>query len=273
MFFLRRELLLVATLLLTHTALCTSLRVVVFGGTGRTGKYVVEKCMLDGRVDEVVCVARDLAKGRQLFGRDTQKLSILPADVTRDSSQRLARLVEGADAVICATGFSPTFPPDPLGAFKVDSRGTRRLIDACIQANIPRFVLMTSLLTNGFEAGQALNPQYLLLNSFGGILFHKRAAEKHLERQIQSTTLSYCIVRPGGLVDESRSPPHLNPILFKAQDTLFGGAISRPQVAEVLLEAALNPYAKNKIVEIVATPTAVRRSYDEVFSELPWSVK
>jgi len=39
-------------------------------------------------------------------------------------------------------------------------------------------------LTNGLEAGQALNRQYLLLNAFGGILIAKNLAERFLMKQV-----------------------------------------------------------------------------------------
>jgi hypothetical protein len=46
-------------------------------------------------------------------------------------------------------------------------------------------VLVTSLLTNGLEAGQALNRNYLLLNLFGGILVCKNLAERYIMRKVR----------------------------------------------------------------------------------------
>lgn len=53
------------------------------------------------------------------------------------------------------------------------TKGTIKLIDAAKAAGARRFVLLTSLLTNAKEAGQADNPNYKFLNLFGGVLDHK----------------------------------------------------------------------------------------------------
>ena len=58
--------------------------------------------------------------------------------------------------------------PDFKGSYKVDNLAAKRIIDSCVKGNVPKVVLISSLLTNGFRAGQFLNPQYLLLNAFGG---------------------------------------------------------------------------------------------------------
>jgi hypothetical protein len=58
------------------------------------------------------------------------------------------------------------------GSYKVDNLGAKRIIDACVGAKIPKVILVSSLLTNGFRAGQVFNPQYLLLNAFGGNMLY-----------------------------------------------------------------------------------------------------
>lgn len=58
--------------------------------------------------------------------------------------------------------------PDIKGSYRIDNLGSKLIIDACVASNVPKVVLVSSLLTNGFRAGQFLNPQYLLLNAFGG---------------------------------------------------------------------------------------------------------
>jgi len=48
--------------------------------------------------------------------------------------------------------------------------GTINAIDAARKAGVKKLVLMTSLLTNAREAGQGLNPGFIFLNLFGGVL-------------------------------------------------------------------------------------------------------
>jgi hypothetical protein len=38
---------------------------------------------------------------------------------------------------------------------------------------VKKFVLMSSLLTNGRDAGQGTNPNFIVLNLFGGVLDQK----------------------------------------------------------------------------------------------------
>ena len=52
-------------------------------------------------------------------------------------------------------------------------QGTLHLVDAAKKAGVKKFVLMSSLLTNGRAAGQGANPNFVILNLFGGVLDEK----------------------------------------------------------------------------------------------------
>ena len=52
-------------------------------------------------------------------------------------------------------------------------QGTIALVDAAKKQGVSKFVLMSSLLTNGAAKGQSLNPTFLALNVFGGVLSKK----------------------------------------------------------------------------------------------------
>jgi nucleoside-diphosphate-sugar epimerase len=104
--------------------------------------------------------------------------------------------------------------------------GTNKLVDAAIAAGVPKLVLVSSLLTNGLEAGQALNRNYILLNLFGGVLIAKNIAERYI---MGKSELDWTIVRPGGL----REGPSVGNIVYGPADSLFGGSIAREQVAAV----------------------------------------
>ena len=52
-------------------------------------------------------------------------------------------------------------------------QGNVNLVDAAVAQKVGKFVLMSSLLTNGAAVGQAWNPGYVFLNLFGGVLTQK----------------------------------------------------------------------------------------------------
>lgn len=111
------------------------MRVVVTGATGNVGTAVVRALVADPAVDEVVGVARrspDRAAGRVRW---------LRADVSRDE---LGPVVAGADAVIhLAWKLQPQHRLDELTATNVD--GTRRLVDAVVEAGVPALVVASSV--------------------------------------------------------------------------------------------------------------------------------
>lgn len=89
---------------------------------------------------------------------------------------------------------------------QVDNLGTVNLVDACKKNGVSRFVLVSSLLTNGAAVGQVLNPAYVFLNIVGLTLIAKLQAEQYIRR----SGINYTIVRPGGLRNE---PPSGNVVL------------------------------------------------------------
>eukprot|EP00898_Chlorokybus_atmophyticus_P002029 jgi/Chlat1/2827/Chrsp187S02926 len=225
-------------------------KVFVAGARGNLGARVVRQLLARGV--SVRAGVRDIARAKETLGEDP-KLEYVVADVTE--MEALAKAVAGVDAIVVATGASGgnVFQQ----AYNVDWMGTKNLVDAAKASGVPRLVLCTSLLTNGAAVGQVLNPSFIILNLFGGILFWKRKAEEYL----LSSGLDYTIVRPGGL----KNDPPAGGIVATSADKTFGGSIPRDQVAQVMVEALFTPEASRKIIEIVATNEAPKRQVAELF--------
>ncbi|KAK9794319.1 hypothetical protein WJX73_007264 [Symbiochloris irregularis] len=219
----RRDLLLLSTTAASLSALSIDARlaaaapstVFVAGAAGKTGRQVVEYLSSQGIA--VRAGVRDVDKARSAGLDQRGKVTLVNGDVTA-GPDALAQAIGSADAVICATGYS--------------GRGTINLVDAAKQRGVSKFVLMSSLLTNGKAIGQGLNPTFLLLNIFGGVLDKKHEAENYL----RASGLNWTIIRPGGL---SMDPPsQVGNLIIRGEDTLFGlpsdpgRAISRQLVAE-----------------------------------------
>ncbi len=217
------------------------MRVLVAGATGKTGRQIVRQLIDKGF--PVIALVRDQAKAKAILPTTTK---LIVGDVLQPETFESA--LADCSVLICATGASPSF--DPTGPYKVDFQGTKNLVDAAKKQNIEHFILVSSLCVSKF-----FHP----LNLFWLILYWKKQAENY----IQSSSIDYTIVRPGGLKDEDNSD---NIIMSKA-DSLFEGSIPRPKVAQVCVEALLQPQAKSTIVEIVASPNASSKTWSQLFAD------
>eukprot|EP00238_Polyblepharides_amylifera_P001170 CAMPEP_0196571398 /NCGR_PEP_ID=MMETSP1081-20130531/1587_1 /TAXON_ID=36882 /ORGANISM="Pyramimonas amylifera, Strain CCMP720" /LENGTH=354 /DNA_ID=CAMNT_0041888335 /DNA_START=94 /DNA_END=1158 /DNA_ORIENTATION=+ len=230
-------------------------KVFVAGATGQTGRRVVQE--LQKRGVAVRAGVRDLKKAQSLGLATGGGVELIQFDVTSDI-ESIKAAIGDADAVICATGFSPTAGNwgglKPGSSVAVDKKGTENLVEASKSlGSVKHFVLVSSLLTNGKACKQTDNPNFKVLEAFGGILTSKRQAEVAL----QNSGLDYTIVRPGGLSNE----PASGGIVVKGADRLLasesdpGREVSRDSVAEVTVEALFASKANKKIVEMVGVKT------------------
>lgn len=80
------------------------------------------------------------------------------------------------------------------------AQGTINLVDAAKRRGVSKFVLMSSLLTNGRAIGQGFNPIFLLINGFGGVLDKKHKVRDAYSRASEQAHHS-CT---GSTLEESR---------------------------------------------------------------------
>ncbi len=212
----------------------------VAGATGETGRRIVQE--LVKRNIPVRALVRDLEKARGILPTEAE---LVVGDVLNPGS--LSGALADSTVILCATGAKPSF--DPTGPYKVDYEGTKNLVNAAKAKGIEHFVFVSSLCTS-----QLFHP----LNLFWLILVWKKQAEEYL----QKSGLTYTIVRPGGLKNEDNT----DPVVMSSADKLFDGSIPRTKVAQVCVEALLQPAARNKIVEIVAKPETPQKSFEELFA-------
>jgi len=211
----------------------------VAGATGETGRRIVQE--LVARNIPVRALVRDIEKAKGIVSPEAE---LVVGDVLQPET--LTAALGDSTVVLVATGAKPSF--DPTGPYKVDFEGTKNLVGAAKAKGIEHFVLVSSLCTS-----LLFHP----LNLFWLILVWKKQAEEY----IQKSGLTYTIVRPGGLKNEDNT----DSIVMQGADTLFDGSIPRQKVAQVSVEALLEPAARNKVVEIVAKPEAASKSFAELF--------
>jgi nucleoside-diphosphate-sugar epimerase len=111
------------------------MRVVVFGATGNAGTSLLEVLAGESRVQEIVAVAR------RDPSRPLPRATFVTADI---SSADLAPIVRGADAVVhLAWLIQPG--RDESATHRVNVTGTRRLLDAIVDAKVPTLVYASSV--------------------------------------------------------------------------------------------------------------------------------
>lgn len=203
-------------------------KVLVTGASGQTGSRVVRTLQAKGI--PAWAMVREAAKGGALQGPGVEIVVGNPLE-----GADLRRALSGVNAVISVLGVRGLQNPEEMEA--VEHHYIKALVEAAKQVGIAQIVLCTSLGTDKPE-------KYPYLAK---VLEAKRRGEQVLEQ----SNLPYTIVRPGGLNNEAGGQGVL------AVPSLEGsGAISRDDVAEVLVQALLQPQAHNKIIEIINQPDA-----------------
>lgn len=217
------------------------MRAVVAGATGETGRRIVAQLMAKEGVS-VRALVRDREKAQSLLP-DTVELVV--GDVLDSAS--LAAATADCQVLLSATGAAPSL--DPTGPYKIDYEGNKNLVDVAKAAQVEQFVMVSSLCVS-----KLFHP----LNLFWGILYWKRQAEEYLKQ----SGVPYTIVRPGGLKNENNA----DAIVMSSADTLFEGSIPREKVAQVCVEALSQPSAKNRVVEIVTSDSAIAQPISALFT-------
>lgn len=225
-------------------------KIVVLGSGGKTGKLIVQKLQSQG-----VPVA---ATGRTTTNTDVTKIETLES------------AIKGASAVIFAASASSKGG----SAEKVDYIGVENTAKECVRLKVPRLVVISSAaVTRPSSLG------FKITNLFGRIMEYKLQGEDALrDAYAADSSLSYAIIRPGGLQDGDAlgvSKVEIN------QGDAVAGEIRRADVAESAIAAAMSKkIPSNTIFEIynkegagplegdLPMPTGYERvggSYDDLF--------
>ncbi len=217
--------------------------VLVLGATGPTGHRVV--AALSAKQIPVRAMVRNLEKANSLPDLQKPGVEVLVGDVLNHAD--VARAFQGVRAVISALGNNE--PGNLNNSEKIDFQAIADAASAAKSAGVQHFVLCSSM---GTETPD-------LIPFLAGVLRIKRRGELALE----NSGVPYTIVRPGGLVND----PGGQDVLI-ARSLRTGGRITRDDVAEVLIQALLQPEAKNRIVEIINQPGAGAANRPTLFNAL-----
>lgn len=209
--------------------------VVVAGGTGFIGSYIVRRLTQDGH--RVIVMSRDPGKAR---GQVPDGVEVRAGDVTDGAT--LGPALAGAEVVVCAVQF-PNHPVEnPRRGhtyIRVDGEGTVRLVGAARKAGVSRFVYISGA---GTREGQT-KPWF--------------RAKLMAEKAIRESGIPYTIFRPSWVYGpEDRS---LNKFATFARLLPFVPVIGsgRTRVQPLYVEDLADAVAAS-----LRTGAALNRTYD-----------
>lgn len=208
------------------------MRIVVFGGTGSTGKNVIDAALAAGH--QVVAVARR----PDAITVKHDHLTVVKGDVLQPDSY--APSIAGADAVISCIGPVGLTTPGTLL-----SDGIPLLVRAIEGAGVKRFVYESGLIaSDGAELGAGWRMVLKLGHVALGPLYREKVKA---EAAILGSTLDWVIVRPPGLGHAPASNA------YKVGEGLavnMGKTLAHADVADFLVKAAADPQWARKTVNI-----------------------
>ncbi|NNE76524.1 MAG: SDR family oxidoreductase, partial [Pricia sp.] len=142
--------------------------------------------------------------------------------VVADLEGNLSKAVEGIDKIIFAAGSKGQ------KLIEVDQEGAKSLTDEAKKANIKKFVMLSSLGAENPEDADQLQ-DYL-------------KAKHNADEYLKKSGLSYCIVRPGTLNNETG-----NGKIMLSKHLGKRGEIPREDVAQTLVRVLHDDTAKNAV--------------------------
>jgi nucleoside-diphosphate-sugar epimerase len=157
-------------------------------------------------------------------------------DLERASAQDIAGHIAGCDAVVFAAGAGPGSGPERK--LTVDRDGAVKLLEAATEADVPRYVIVSSV---GAESPPPDDDQ----NVFSVYLRAKAEADQ----AVRQSDRQWTILRPGGLTDD----PGTGRVRLDTDP--FRGEVPREDVAAVIAAVLRDPRTHGAVLYVNAGDT------------------
>ncbi|OTA19654.1 hypothetical protein Xbed_02156 [Xenorhabdus beddingii] len=194
----------------------------IFGAGKGVGRHLVTLALKQNR--PVTALIRNTQQAIELSAAG---VNVIHGDACNKENIEKAIAQAGENPVVFST----------IGGGDADHYGNMAIIDALEQAQISRMLLVTSIGCG--ESWHTLSPRAKSL--FGQSVRHKSLAESYL----QTSTLAFTIIRPGGLTDQAGTG-HCQ----RYQEEVHG-MVSRENVAEQLAQMAEDKQTYYQIYALV----------------------
>lgn len=204
------------------------MRIVIAGGHGKIAR-ILSRHLAD-RGDDVVGLIRNPDHAADLRAAGAEPVVF---DLENGTADELARIVEGADAVVFAAGAGPG-----SGAARkdtVDRGGAVLLADAAEAAGVRRYVMVSSM--GAGRGGAGIEDE---------VFAAYQEAKKAADEDLMSRDLEWTVIRPGGLTDE----PGTGKVTMAPETGR--GTIPREDVARVICAVLDDPASDGVVTEVIS---------------------
>lgn len=216
---------------------------IFLAGASRGVGREIAQCLVEQDL-QVKALLRTTAAQAEL---EAMGISVVFGDALNVEDVERAMLGDSISTVISTIG---GLPKDGIRA---DYLGNKNLIDAAVKAGVQKFILVSSIGSGNSVA--AIPPQALA--TLKDVLAEKEQAENYLA----ASSLTYTVIRPGGLKSE---PATGNGLL--TTDPRIAGTIHRADVAQLICRCLNSEKANNQILSAVDRQMLYTPSQFEEFS-------
>ncbi len=207
------------------------MRIIVIGGSGRTGLLIVEKLVAAGHA--VVATIRNPKHMAETVKRGAETIVL---DLEKSPLSDFTITMKGADAVVFAAGSSAG------EGSALDRIGTRRTVHAAENAGVKRYVSVSSI---GASTGLSTRSMDDEMKDY---YKQKRAAAKF----IHASSLGWTIIEPGELTDAAGTGK-----VTLSEAALQPGPVTRDDVAAVVVAVLAEPRTAGHAYQLVNGPTPI----------------
>jgi uncharacterized protein YbjT (DUF2867 family) len=206
--------------------------VIIAGGHGRIGMLLGRLLTDDGH--EVCGIIRNPEQAP-----DLEEIGVIPIVFDLENDSGLAEAIGGADAVVFAAGAGPGSGAERKET--MDRDGAVKLIDACQQNKIARYVMVSAMGAKPGVEGDDAFQVYL-------------RAKFEADEALRASGLDWTVIRPGGLTDApGRGRVEIGPELQR-------GSICREDVADTIAIVLAAPNTTGKTLDLIEGETAIDKA-------------
>ncbi|MGN8049873.1 SDR family oxidoreductase [Curtobacterium sp. 22159] len=217
------------------------MKIAIAGGHGKIALHLTRLVTDAGH--DAVAIVRNPAHVADV---EQQGGTAIVADLEQLDDDELALRLRGVDAVVFAAGAGPGSGAERK--LTVDRDGAILLADAAERVGISRYVMVSAMAADSYDAERAVVPARSEADVFQVYLRAKAEADANL----RARNLRWTIVRPGALVD---TPPQGT---IDVGRTVPRGSIPRADVAAVVLHALLDDAAVGVQFEVTSGDSPIQ---------------